>query len=100
MATQQVIVFLLVLGCSLYAAWKLMPAVARRAIARLALQLPLRGKFKDQMNKAAATGTAGGCDCSGCDQVVDKQRKPEEQVVRFHARTKHAPRAGGPGIQS
>jgi hypothetical protein len=84
MATQQWIVFTVVLGCGLYAAWVLMPAVARRALAKGLVQLPLGGRLKSVFQRA--TVVSAGCDCSGCDKVVDRQRKPQQavQVVRFH----------------
>ncbi len=89
MAAQQLIVFTLVLGCSLYALWMLMPAVARRFVAKGLVHLPLGRRLKTVFQKAAAPGAAGGCDCSGCDKVVDKQPKPAVQVVHFHARTRN-----------
>ena len=90
MVAQQLIVFALVLGCSLYAAWMLMPAVARRPLAKVLVHLPVGSKLKVVFQKAAALGAASGCDCSGCDKVVDKQTKPAAvQVVRFHPKSRH-----------
>ena len=84
MATQQLIVFTVVLGCSLYAMWTLMPGAARRMLAKGLVQLPLGSRLKSVFRKAAVA--PAGCDCSGCDKVVDRQRTPAVQVVRFHAK--------------
>ena len=46
---QALIVALLVAGCSVYAAWTLMPAAARRAIASMLLKLPLPNAFAQRM---------------------------------------------------
>nr|WP_295778075.1 hypothetical protein [Rhodoferax sp.] len=86
MNTQFLVVGLLVSGCSLYALWTLMPAAARRVIAQGLLRLPLGLRLKAPLQRAASTSS--GCDCSGCDKVVDKQRNGETQPIRFHARTK------------
>jgi len=88
MATQQLLVFTLVLACSLYAMWALMPAAARRVVAKGLLRLPLGDRLKATFQKASTA--SAGCDCgSSCDKVVDRQRKPQVQVVRFHSRTRH-----------
>ncbi len=89
MAAQQLIVFALVLGCSLYALWVLMPAAARRLLARGLVHAPLGSRLNAVFQKAAAPASASGCDCSGCDKVVDKMPKPTVQVVRFHPRSRH-----------
>ena len=51
MSVQAVIVALLVVACSLYAAWTLMPAAARRGIARTLLKLPLPGAVKRRLQR-------------------------------------------------
>ncbi|MFZ3128718.1 MAG: hypothetical protein WA136_11960 [Rhodoferax sp.] len=86
MATQSLIVLLLVLGCSLYALWTLMPAVARRFLAQRLLRLPLPAAWATIFLRAVKQPS--GCDCSGCDKVVDLQRQPGTQVVRFHPQRK------------
>lgn len=82
MATQSLIVVLLVLGCSLYALWTLMPVVARRFIAQRMLRLPLPAAWTAVFRRAVKQPS--GCDCSGCDKVVDLQAQPAPQVIRFH----------------
>ena len=82
---QILIVALLVLGCTVYAAWKLMPAVARRAIAASLLKLPLPATFAAQMRKASTV--ASGCGCDGCDSApIKRSAQMAQQVVTFHAR--------------
>ena len=81
---QIMIVALLVLGCSVYAAWTLMPAVARRAIASSVLRLPLPNRIAARMRKAAAVSS--GCGCDGCDNAPIKAAAKAPQVVTFHPR--------------
>jgi len=87
---QTLIVAVLVLGCSTYAAWTLMPAAARRAIATSLLKLPLPNGFAQKMRKAATVSS--GCGCDGCDSAPVKsaaarsQLQPQPQVVTFHPR--------------
>ena len=86
MTAQHLIVFSIVLACSVYALWTLMPAAARRFMAKSLLRLPLGSSLKAVMQRAASARS--GCDCSGCDKVVDLQRKPASQVIRFHVKSK------------
>lgn len=86
MNTQLLIVILLVSACSLYAVWVLMPAVARRFVAQRLVRLPLGQTLKAPLVRAASTSS--GCDCSGCDKVIDVKNKGEAKPIRFHARTK------------
>jgi hypothetical protein len=82
---QSLIVALLVTGCSIYAAWTLMPAAARRAIALSLLKLPLPNAFALKMRKAATLSS--GCGCDGCDSAPAKAAPKAPQVVTFHPRT-------------
>lgn len=86
MSAQLLVVMLLVLCCSLYAAWVLMPSVARRIVAQGLLHLPLGRRLKSPLLRAASASS--GCDCSGCDKVVDVKRKADAQPIRFHPRPK------------
>jgi hypothetical protein len=79
---QTLIVALLVVGCSVYAGWTLMPAAARRAIAQSLLKLPLPSAFALKMRKAATVSS--GCGCDGCDHAPAKPKAPH--VVTFHPR--------------
>lgn len=82
---QTLIVALLVVGCSVYAAWTLMPAAARRAIASSLLKLPLPNAFALKMHKAATVSS--GCGCDGCDNAPTKAASKASQVVTFHPRS-------------
>ena len=81
---QALTVALLVLGCSVYAAWTLMPAAARRALASSLLKLPLPNPLALRMRKAATV--ASGCGCDGCDHAPAKTAPKAPQVVSFHPR--------------
>ena len=81
---QAFIVAMLVVGCSVYAAWTLMPAAARRAIASMLLELPLPTAFAQRMRKAATVSSSCGCD--GCDSAPTKAASKAPQVVTFHPR--------------
>ena len=81
---QALIVALLVLGCSVYAVWTLMPAVARRAIATSLLKLPLPTRFAAKMRKAATVSS--GCGCDSCDHAPAQSASKPSQVVTFHPR--------------
>jgi hypothetical protein len=83
---QALIVALLVVGCTVYAAWTLMPAAARRAIASMLLKLPLPNAFAQQMRKAATVSS--GCGCDGCDSSPVKPAAKAQQVVTFHRRSR------------
>ena len=87
---QAPIVALLVIGCATYAAWTLMPAAARRAIASSLLKLPLPESFAAKMRRAATFSP--GCGCDGCDHAPAKKASaapaapPVPQVITFHPR--------------
>ena len=80
------IVALLVVGCTVYAAWTLMPAAARRALASALLELPLPEAFAAKMRRAATV--TSGCGCDGCDSAPAKTPPKSQQVVTFHPRAK------------
>jgi hypothetical protein len=85
-SVQQWISFLLVTACSLYAVWMLLPAAARRLLARWLQQLPLGTRIQSAFERAASAPQS--CDCSGCDKVVDLRIKPKTKVIRIHAEHK------------
>jgi hypothetical protein len=70
-ALQPMIVALLVPVCALYAAWKLMPAAARRPIALALLRVPHLPRSLDATLRRAAKASSG-CGCDGCDQAEKK----------------------------
>lgn len=82
MSAQHLTVFFVVLACSLYALWVLMPSAARRFLASRLVRLPLGAPLRSVFQRAASR--SGGCDCSGCDKVVDKHAKAQPKVIRIH----------------
>ncbi|CAN5724461.1 hypothetical protein BH11PSE8_BH11PSE8_45320 [soil metagenome] len=86
MNAQASIVALLVLGCSVYAVWTLMPSVARRALASSMLKLRLPEVMARRLRKAALP--TSGCGCDGCDRSEVKAKPPVEQTVTFHRRVR------------
>ena len=65
------IVALLVPGCTVYAAWKLMPAGVKRRLAVALLRLPhLPGPVEAGLRRGAQA--ASGCGCDGCDHADTK----------------------------
>jgi hypothetical protein len=82
---QILIVALLVVGSALFAAWTLMPAAARRALAIALLKLPLPAFATARLRRAATLSS--GCGCDGCDHAPAKAAAHDApQVVRFHPR--------------
>ena len=63
---QQGVVAIVVLCCSVYAGWSLMPATWRRGLALRLLRWPALGAMAPLQR--AAGGASGGCGgCSSCD---------------------------------
>jgi hypothetical protein len=85
---QGLIVALLVLGCTCYAAWKLMPSVARRSLAAALLRIPnLPAAVQTGLRRNAAA--ASGCGCDGCDHASPKPAKAASaQPITFHPRSR------------
>ena len=87
MALQSLLVFLLVAGCFVYAAWTLMPQVVRRVLIDALLRLPLPEAGRAALQKSLST--SGGCHCSGCDHAQPKAggvKAAAPQVLVFHPR--------------
>jgi len=86
---QNLIVFaLLVPGCTGFAAWKLMPLRARRALAASLLRVPhVPGALEARLRRAASA--ASGCGCDGCDHAEKKPaaKAGAQQPITFHPRT-------------
>ncbi len=74
MTAQHLIVFSVVLACSVYALWVLMPSALRRWLAARLVRLPLGSALKAVFQRA--TKPSAGCECSGCDTVVAKRSIP------------------------
>jgi hypothetical protein len=79
---QHLIVTCIVLACGVYALWVLMPSALRRMLAVRLQRLPLGAGWQARMQRAAKP--ASGCDCSGCDAVVDKRSSKAAKVIRIH----------------
>lgn len=78
---QHLIVTCIVLSCGVYAMWVLMPAALRRFLAVRLQHLPLGEAWLTRMQRAAKP--ASGCDCSGCDAVVDNRGPKARKVIRI-----------------
>jgi hypothetical protein len=93
MDMQSLAVFVVVNCCFVYAAWSLMPQVARRPLANGLLRLPLPQPLRHFLRKAAEA--SAGCHCSGCDHAQPKFGQSggaakvslsSTQVLVFHPR--------------
>jgi len=82
MHLQSIIVALLVLGCSAYAGWTLMPAAARRALAgalaSCTARWPLPAAVSNRLNAAATKASAG---CGGCDSCGPAPGTPNGKAL-------------------
>lgn len=90
MALQNLVVWMVVLGSSMYAVWTLMPSAWRRVIASRLLHLPSPAWLRTTLQRSATAG-AGCGGCGGCDKAVGAKpatrAAPTEalvQVVQFH----------------
>jgi hypothetical protein len=84
---QTLIVAVVVVACSFYALWTLMPSSARRALALVLLRTPgLPRRIKTHLQKSAQA--ASGCGCDGCDRSDKKPaaKTPASQTITFHPR--------------
>lgn len=88
MLIQTLIVVALVAASFIYAAWHLLPQVARQALARGLLRWPLPKRGSAYLRKV--TAAQAGCGCSGCDGASPQSVKPgnaaslAEQTIVFH----------------
>ncbi len=103
-ALQYVVVGLLVIGSTGYAAWTLMPSNARRALAGHLLKLPLLPSGLESRLRLASQATSG-CGCDGCDRAPANARRKSSkggatapapsrptatvQPITFHPRVRH-----------
>jgi hypothetical protein len=85
---QTFIVVVLVVVCSLRAAWILAPAAARRAVARALLSWPLPRTLAEPLRKHA-DAASDGCACDGCDKGASApgpKTTPTVAPITFHRR--------------
>ncbi len=78
---QNLLVAVIVLACTVYAVWALLPTGWRRALAKRLAAAPWPAPLKRRLQQATQPGNA--CGCSGCE-LAEPKAKPEEQPVRFH----------------
>ncbi len=77
MDMQSFIVWGLVAGSFIYAAWSLMPQAARRALAKGLLRWPLPRSLAAFLQQAAQA--QAGCGCSGCDRAPSNIKKTDRR---------------------
>jgi hypothetical protein len=84
---QDVLVGLIVAGCTVYAAWGLLPVVWRRSLALRLSTGPWPAPVTRALQRAAKAdaGCSGG-GCKGCATTGDGAAKPAPgvQTVHFH----------------
>jgi hypothetical protein len=80
MDIQLLLVAMIVLGCSVYAGWTLMPAALRRAVAARVLQRSPPAWLRRPFVKALRPGSG----CGGCDSCGDAATRSGVQVVKLH----------------
>jgi len=86
MLAQTVLAALLVAVCTGYAAWALLPAAARRPIARALLRLHWPKPLAARLQRHAAAGSTG-CGCDGCDHAAKPVGpQPTEHPIQLHRR--------------
>ena len=84
---QSLFVVLIVVGCSAYAVWALMPAAGRRRVAAALLRLPLPGALA--LRLGAAARAAPGCgSCGSCGNATKAPPSAAEQAITFHPRSR------------
>ena len=84
MLIQTSIVAALVLGCAVYATWTLLPAAARRVLARQLLRMPWPAGVAARLRRHAQA--SGGCACDGCDRAATPRDSAQPQPIRLHRR--------------
>lgn len=86
---QHLVVGLLVVLCSVYALWSLMPTVLRRPLAGWLLRVPgvgQGGPLASVLHRAAAGPSACGCD--GCDAKPAARPHADAAVpIRIHRKS-------------
>jgi hypothetical protein len=85
MLIQTSVVAALVLGCTIYAGWTLMPASARRLLAEQLLRLRWPSRVRALLHRHAQA--TSGCGCDGCDHGAKPRDPAQAQPIRLHRRT-------------
>jgi ferrous iron transport protein B len=89
MSLQSLLVAVIVLACSGYAAWTLMPSALRRPLARSLLKLSTLPESVARVLRKAAqpAGACGGCDsCGDSAATPAPSSPPAAKPVTFHRR--------------
>lgn len=81
---QNLIVALIVVACTGYAVWTLMPAALRRAAAQRLQRWPWPERIASGLRRAALAPTGCGCD-AGCD-IKKKPAASASQPIHIHRR--------------
>ena len=102
---QGLIVALVVVACTVYAVWTLMPGAARRSLAGSMLKIVLLngrqigGESRLTVKLRSAAQASSGCACDGCDRApkTGPRSAPETtaragasnlKVITFHPRVR------------
>ena len=98
---QGLIVALVVVACTVYAVWTLMPGAARRSLAGSMLKIVLLngrqigGESRLTVKLRRAARASSGCACDGCDRApkTGPQTAPTAsasnlKVITFHPRVR------------
>jgi hypothetical protein len=84
---QELLVGLIVLGCTLYAVWALLPPSWRRHAAQSLANGPWPAVVQRALHRAGDAGSCGGSGCKGCQTTGTGAQPPAgEQPIRFHPR--------------
>ncbi len=82
---QLLLVALIVLGCSAYAVWTLMPAAWRAGVASMLLRWPLPAVLSTRLR--TATRASSGCgSCGSCASAAKAPAAAAVHTVTFHKR--------------
>ena len=102
---QTLIVALVVIACTAYAVWTLMPGAARRSLAGSMLKLALLNERRNKRQNGPQNGgesrltvklrkaaqATSGCACDGCDRApktAPTSVATEPRVITFHPRVR------------
>jgi hypothetical protein len=77
MSMQAFIVALVVVGCTGYAVWTLMPSAVQRALARALLRI----RWPEGISRVFRRAARGRSGCGGCDSCGDELR-----TIKIHRR--------------
>ena len=85
MLAQYLVVALVVIGCTLYASWTLMPAALRRRSAMALAAWPWPRAVAQWLARQAAPGTGSGCD-KGPQVAEPRAAAPTVAPITIHRR--------------